>query len=365
AVSQSQINHEQLLRLFNQGQSYLINQKWRLAEELFAQIEAHNSHYEQDGLLASTLRQKAKLAQKAEAAWQSGDLEAALAAFQQADDVEHAQELYELITIQEREAKAESLTAVANYQAAAWIYDHLLADFPDHENEIYWQIKKESCWAADLLPYFNLGLEALEQNEWRAAYDAFTQVVISDPYFRHDGRSATSFAEEARKGVVLWADQQLRNGEVQRALAAYQEIGHIARIENVDEFLRLRQQEETAAQALEAKEDWYAAATKYKYLSSLYYDEYGRSQWESAAKRCAENGRLINLYEQGVTAFNNKQWSKAEKLFGQIITIRPNFQQGEHFARKCYRVARWQKFLSYLTTQSGSPPPTIQTGKLS
>jgi tetratricopeptide (TPR) repeat protein len=365
AVSQPQTDQEKLSALFNQGWSYLINQQWQLAEGFFAQVEARNSHYVQDGLLVSTLRQKAKLEQKAEAAWQSGDLEAALQAFKQADDIEHAQEVYELLTIQEREAKAERLTAAADYQAAAWIYDYLLVDFPEHDKETYWQIKKEGCWEAELLPYFNLGLEALEQNKWRTAYQAFTQVVMTDPYFRHDGRFAATFAEEARKEVVLWADQQLRNGEVQKALSAYQEIGHLARIENVDEFLRLRQQEETAAQALEAKEDWYAAAAKYKYLSTLYYDENGRSHWEAAAKRCSENGRLINLYEQGKTAFNNKQWSKAEKLFSQIITIRPNYQQGGQFARKCYRVARWQKFLSYLTTQSGSPPPTVQTSKLS
>lgn len=365
ADPQSQIHQDQLSALFNEGWSRLINQQWRLAEEIFAQIEAHNSHYEQDGLRASYLRQKAKLERDAEAAWHSGDLEGALQAFKQADDVEQAKEVYELLTIQEREAKAESLTAAADYQAAAWIYDHLLADFPEHVKETQWQIKKESCWTADLLPYFNLGVEALEQKEWRTAYNAFSQVVMTDPYFQHDGRFAATCAEEARKEVLFSADQQLRQGNVQQALTAYREIGHLARIENVDEFLRLRRQEEANAKQLEAEGKWSAAAAKYKYLSTLYYDENGRNQWESTANRCLENGRLSVLYEQAVTAFNNKQWAKAEKLFSQIIAIRADYQPGEQSVRRQYRIARWRRFITGLTAQPNSPPPTVQTGKLS
>ena len=365
AVPRLDIQEEQLATLFNQGWSHLINHQWHLAENIFAQIESHTSHYELDGLRASSLRQKARLQRMAEKAWQSGDLEAALQAFKQADDSEHAKEVYELLTIQEREMKAERLTAVADYQAAAWIYDRLLTEFPDHEKETHWRIKKESCWAAELMPYFNLGLEALQQEKWRTAYGAFTQIIMSDPYFGHNGRFAAAYAEEARKEVILWADQKLRQGQVREALAAYREIGHLARIENVTEFLRLRQQEEENAQQLEAEKLWSAAVAKYKYLSTLYYDENDRLQWESDAKRCLEEGRLSVLYEQAATAFHNNQWAKAERLFGQIVAVRPDYQQNEQQARRYFRIARWRKLISNLTAPSTPSPPPVQTGKLS
>jgi tetratricopeptide (TPR) repeat protein len=366
AAFQAQTSQEQLTTLFNQGWSHLVNQQWRLAENIFAQIESHNSHFEQDGLRASKLRKKAKFELEAESAWQLGDLEAALAAYKKADNFEHAEKVYELLTIHELEAKAETLTVATNYQEAAWIYDHLLTDFPDHEKESTWHIKKENCWAADLMPYFQRGLKALEQKKWRTAYAAFTQVLLSDPYFQQDDRSAAVCAEEARKEVVIWADLQLRQGQVHEALAAYREVGHLSRLENVDEFLHLRRREEATAQQLEAEGEWQAAAAKYKYLSTLYYDENGRIQWQTAASRCLEEGQLHTLYEQGVTAVNNKQWAKAEKLFAQIVALRPNYQQGELPARKLHRIARWRKFINRLTPQTGPrPSPSVQTGKLS
>jgi hypothetical protein len=69
-------------------------------------------------------------------------------------------------------------------------------------------------------------------------------------------------------------------------------VGHLARIENVDEFLRLRQHEEEIAQQLEAEGHWQEAAAKYKYLCTLYYDDDGRAQWQAAAKRCLKEHKL-------------------------------------------------------------------------
>ncbi|MBK8905503.1 MAG: hypothetical protein IPM53_30245 [Anaerolineaceae bacterium] len=145
-------NH--LCTLFNQGCTYLINHRWRQAEEIFLQIESYNSHYEQDGLQASYLRQKAHHERKAEIVWKLGDLETALVAYKNADDFEHVKEVHILLTIQEREARAERLASCGEYQAAAWIFDQLLAEFPSHDKETNWQIKKKSCWEAELMPYF-------------------------------------------------------------------------------------------------------------------------------------------------------------------------------------------------------------------
>ena len=364
AVSQPKMQEDQLTILFNQGWEHLINQEWQQAEEIFAQIESHNSHFEQEGLHASYLREKAKLEREAEAAWEAGDLKEALITFKQADDFEHVKELYELLTIQELEAKAEKYFAVANYQEAAWIFDHLLTEFPEHLKETSWQIKKESCWEAELLPYFQIGVQALAEEKWRTAYNAFAQVLIVDPYFRHSDHSASALAEIARKEVVLWADQQLRRGQVQEALDAYREVGHLARIENVDEFLRLRQSEEESARQLEANGQWHSAAAKYKYLRTLYYDEDGRNQWQAAANRCLEEGQLSSLHDRAVAAFNDSRWQEAEQLFGQIVSIRPNYQQGDRSARQLCRSARWRHFLSRFSSHS-SNPPQIQTGKLS
>ncbi|MCP4417434.1 MAG: tetratricopeptide repeat protein [Chloroflexi bacterium] len=365
-IEPTQINQKQHTTLFNQGWSHLINQQWQLAEDIFTQIEAQNAHYEQDGLHVSKLRQKAKFEREAETAWQLGDLKAALAAYKKADDFERAEKVYELLTIHELETKAERLTATSNFKEAAWIYDQLLNDFPNREKESNWQFQKGICWKKDLMPNFNRGLSALGKKRWRKAYKAFTQVLLSDPYFQQDGRSAAACAEKARKEVVIWADLQLRQGQVSQALAAYREVGHLGRLENVDEFLHLRRHEEAKAVRLETEGKWQAAAAKYNYLSTLYYDENGRIQWQTASDRCLEEGRLSTLHKQGMTAFNNKQWAKAEKLFGKIVTLHPNYQQGKQTAHKLHRIARWRKFISHLIPLSDSSPmPTIQTGKLS
>lgn len=365
AVPQSTKQPERLTVLFNQGWEHLLNQRWQRAEEIFAQIETYNSHYEQGGQRASHLRQKAHYERKAAAALAAGKLETALKAFKKADDFEQAKEVHELLTIQELQDKAEQATAVANYQEAAWIYDHLLNKFPTHANETTWQIKKESCWEAELLPYFQIGVQALENKQWRTAYNAFAQVLVTDPYFRQDGRSAAVLSEIARKEVVLQADQQLRQGQVQAALDAYREVGHLSRIENVAEFLRLRQHEEEAAQQLEAAGKWQEAAAKYKYLCTLYYDENGRSQWQDAANRCAEEHKLNVLYAQGLEAFNQKQWETAAQLFGQIISLRPEYKRDEQPVHKLYHIARWRSMFSWFTSQSDNPPPRMNAGNLS
>ncbi|GJM41595.1 MAG: hypothetical protein DHS20C20_18770 [Ardenticatenaceae bacterium] len=364
AVTAKPTTEDQLAVLFNRGWAHLINQRWHQAETIFTKIETFNSHYEQDGVLASTLRRKAQYERIAESALETGELEAAFIAFQKADDFKHASEVHALLTIQELEGKAEKATSVGNYQEAAWIYDHLLNDFPNHERETTWQIKKDSCWEAELLPYFLLGVQSLDEKQWRTAYKAFAQVLLVDPYFRKNGRSAAALSEMARKEVVLLADQMLREGQVKDALDCYREIGHSARIENVDEFLRLRQHEEQTAHQLETAGKWQEAATKYSYLSTLYYDENGRMQWQDAVRRCQENHTVSTLYSQGVSAFNNKRWQDAARLFGELLALRSDYQPGEEPVRKLYRAARWRSVTSQFVSYSTSPPPKMRTGNL-
>jgi len=365
AVPQPAVHPENLGILFNQGWEHLLNQQWQRAEEIFAQIEAHNSQYEQGGQRVSYLRQKAHNEHKAAAALAAGKLEVALNAFKKADDFEHAKEVHKLLTIQELQTKAEKATAVANHQEAAWIYDHLLNEFPGHVNETTWQIKRESCWEAELLPYFQIGIQALENSQWRTAYGAFTQILMVDPYFRKDGRSAAVLSETARKEVVLQADKQLRQGQVQEALDAYREVGHLARMENVAEFLRLRHHEEEMAQQLEAEGKWQEAAAKYKYLCTLYYDTNGRAQWQTAANRCLEEHKLNTWYEQGMTAFSNKAWDEAAQLFGQIMALRPEYKRGEQTIRKLYHTAHWHSIFGWFSSHSDTPPPRMNAENLS
>ncbi len=364
-VPQSAAHPERLTALFNQGWEHLLNQQWQHAEEIFAQIEATHAGYEQGGQLASDLRQKARYEQKGTAALAAGKLEAALKAFKKADDFERAKEVHELLTIQELQAKAENATAAANYQEAAWIYDHLLKEFPGHANETTWQITRESCWEAELLPHFQRGIQAMGDKQWRTAYSAFAQVLMVDPYFRKDGRSAAVLSEMARKEVVLQADQQLRQGQVQQALDAYREVGHEARIANVSEFLRLRQHEEETAQLLEAEGKWQEAAAKYKYLCTLYYDENGRAWWQTAANRCLKEHKLHTLYAQGLAAFNNKAWEEAAGLLGQIVDLCPDYTSGEQSVRKLYRTAQWHSFFKRFTARSDNPPSPINPGEIS
>ncbi|MEZ4592588.1 MAG: hypothetical protein R3D55_15800 [Chloroflexota bacterium] len=362
----SQANQEhQLADLFQRGWNHLINQHWQKAEAIFAQIEAYNSHYELDGMRASTLRRRAQYERIAQRALETGELETALRAFKKAEDFENAKEVHELLSIQELENRAEQATQQGEYQQAAWIYHHLIDEHPEHEREATWQIKKESCWEAELMPFFLLGVQSLEQSQWRAAYRAFSQVLAVDPYFRKDGRSAAGLSEIARKEVVLLADQMLRQGQVQQALNIYREVGHLARIENVTEFLRLRQREEDTAAQLEADGHWQDAASKYTYLATLYYDENGRSKWQTAAKRCQENQKLHTLYDQAMTAWHKKRWGDAAHLLGQILRLAPEFDPGEEPLRKLYRAARWRSLAGQFLSQTNSPPPQINTGNLS
>ena len=354
----------QLSALFNQGWLHIINQRWKQAEKIFATIEAQNTSYEKDGTTARALRRKAKFEQIATDALSTGELATALSAFQQADDFIHANEVFQLLTIQELETKAEQALVAGHCQQAAWVYDHLLTDYPEHEKASVWHIKKEQCWDSAMLPFFVVGVQALEKQQWRAAYQAFAQILTIDPFFRTDGRSAASLSEMARKEVVLQADQLLRQGQVHQALNAYREVGHAARIENVDEFLRLRQREEQTAAELEAEGKWQEAATKYTYLATLYYDENGRTQWQEAVERCQENQKLTNLYEQGMNAFNKKRWQEAARAFEQLLKLQPEYQVGETPVRKLHRAARWRSVANQFLAQTNSPPQ-INTGRLS
>lgn len=354
----------QLAALFNRGQTHLMNRRWKQAETLFAEIESYNSHYEQEGMRASFLRRKAQYERIANSALETGELEAALIAFRRADDFEQAKEVHHLLTIQEMEERAKRATDLGNYQEAAWIYERLLTDYPDNEKAITWQIKKESCWEAELLPFFLLGVQALEKEQWRTAYQAFAQVLVVDPYFRKNGRSAAALSEMARKEIVWHADQILRQGQVQQALTLYREVGHLARIENVDEFLRLRQREENAAATLEDEGKWQEAATKYSYLATLYYDDEGRQQWHEAVIRCQKLHKVTTLCAQAVTAYTQKQWPEAARLFGQILELEPDCQIETQPVRKLYRAARWRSITSQFLTQTNSPPPQIKTGNL-
>ena len=365
AVTQPQNTELQLAALFDHGQALLANQQWQKAEAIFAKIETHNSHYEQNGLRASVLRRKAKFERIATNALDTGELEAALIAFQKANDFEHAKEVHHLLTIQELEEKADQATAAGNYQGAAWVYDHLLNDYPENELAITWKIKRESCWEAELLPFFLLGTQALGKEQWRTAYQAFAQVLVLDPYFRKNGRSAAALSEIARKEVVFLADQILRQGNIQEAKDLYREVGHLARLETVDEFLRLRQREEETAVALEEEGKWQDAATKYSYLATLYYTDSERSQWHDAAIRCQTQHKLHTLYSQAMSACNQQQWRNAAMLFGKILELEPDFQPEEQSVKTLYRIARWRAIMAQFLSHTNNPPPQMNTGSLS
>ncbi|MCA9957238.1 MAG: hypothetical protein KC434_21065, partial [Anaerolineales bacterium] len=93
--------------------------------------------------------------------------------------------------------------------------------------------------------------------------------------------------------------------------------------------------------------------------------ENGRTRWQNAADRCAEEGRLTSLYEQAMTAINDHLWPEAEKLLGQIVAIRPSFQPGAESARKLHRTARWHSLVARFTQEAGVPPSQIHRSKLS
>jgi tetratricopeptide (TPR) repeat protein len=159
-------------------------------------------------------RRQAIWLRRGETALERNDLEAALAAFQEAGD---ADKIAHIKSLQEGQAfatlvrEAEAHERAERWTEAATIYEHLLAQETTQESRNVWQVALERCRVdEELASLFLTGVEALAQKDWKQAQQAFAEVIRHRPNYQKDGRLAVSLLEQAVKQrskgrFPLWA----------------------------------------------------------------------------------------------------------------------------------------------------------------
>ncbi|MBE9508929.1 MAG: hypothetical protein IMY86_12885, partial [Chloroflexi bacterium] len=138
---------------------------------------------------------------RGDAALERDDLEAALAAYREAGDagkiarVEVLQRRRELAAL---EAQAQAHERAERWAEATAVYEQLLAQAPDEENQAAWQTALERCREEEeLVCLFAEGVGALEQQDWKEAERAFAEVMHHRPDYRRDGQPAARLLQRA------------------------------------------------------------------------------------------------------------------------------------------------------------------------
>ncbi|MCR4406299.1 MAG: tetratricopeptide repeat protein [Anaerolineae bacterium] len=192
--------------------------RYALARALVAQAEAREAAGDEKGALAACERalqispneraaQEIKAAiwtRRGDQALERDDLEAALAAYQQAGD---AGKIAQVEALQRRralaalEAEARTHERVKKWAKATAVYEQLLAQAPDEESRTEWQAALERCREEEeLARLFAKGVEALKRKDWKRAERSFADVVHRRPYYQSDGQLAVRLLAQAKEG---------------------------------------------------------------------------------------------------------------------------------------------------------------------
>jgi tetratricopeptide (TPR) repeat protein len=146
-------------------------------------------------------RRQAIWLRRGETALERNDLEAALAAFQQASD---AEEIARVKALQERQVfatlleEAEAHERAERWTEAAVAYEQLISQAPDEESNQEWQTALERCRVEEkLADLFLTGVGALSHKDWKQAQHAFAEVIRHHPGYRKNGKLAASLLEQA------------------------------------------------------------------------------------------------------------------------------------------------------------------------
>jgi len=156
---------------------------------------------------------------KGDAALKRDDLDAALAAYREASNDKKIAEVETLLqqrAIQRMEAQAHAHERAGKWAEAASVYNRLVSQYPDEENQAKWVKALKRCREEEeLAQLFDEGREALKQEDWKQAQRAFTELVNRRLDYEKDGLRATQFLDLAAaekkslasfwRRVPLWA----------------------------------------------------------------------------------------------------------------------------------------------------------------
>jgi predicted Zn-dependent protease len=139
--------------------------------------------------------------QRGDVALETGDLEAALAAYRETDD---AEKIDQVEALQRRQVLANLVARARAYeQAGEWAkataeYGQLVVQAPDEESRAAWQASLERCREEQELAHlFDEGVGALRQRDWQMAQSAFSGVVHWQPDYERDGQLAAWLLTQA------------------------------------------------------------------------------------------------------------------------------------------------------------------------
>jgi tetratricopeptide (TPR) repeat protein len=138
---------------------------------------------------------------RGELALEQNNLDAALAAFQQAG---HTEKIARVNALQERQALKTRVEEAAAYERderwddAADVYEQLTAMAPDEQSRQEWQTAAENCrLEQELSGLFTTGMGALSQKNWKQSQQSFAAIIHHRPGYKKHGQLAASLLEQA------------------------------------------------------------------------------------------------------------------------------------------------------------------------
>ncbi len=137
----------------------------------------------------------------------------------------------------------------------------------------------------------------------------------------------------------LWAkrgDTALAQDDLDKALAAYHEAGLVERVANVEALQKRKALNaiETRATTQALNKNWREAATVYDQLVAQAPDDKSRNQWEAARALAIEEQELNDLFDDGLEAYNAKQWANAQKALAEVVKRRPGYARNDQPAAR-------------------------------
>ena len=155
---------------------------------------------------------------------------------------------------------------------------------------------------------------------------------------------------------IMRGNKALDEGDLERALAAYDKAGNGEKSDQVKALILERSLASLESEALsyERSAQWAEAAHCYEQLLAQDANEDKKAHWLHALERATDEAELSRLFAGGLSCLEEEKWDQAQRVFADIVHRRPAYaKDGKLAIRLLEKAVNGENSLSIWKRPSG------------
>ena len=185
---------------------------------------------------------------------------------------------------------------------------------------------------------FQQGVLFLEDHRWNEAIHIFSALIKQNPTYKENGRSVQALLEQTK--IEQQGYTALEQGDLQTALRFFRDTRNLEQIIEIEDAIHINELE-VHINELENKGQYRQAAWVYDQLLRDFPKSPHHVTWEISKSECWHQ-ELSPVFDEGVEAFEQKDWLGAKGAFTEVICGDPHFRRHNQLAAALLDQCTWE-----------------------